>query len=53
MKQQEKDYQTSLIPKATGSKPHNMLVDTVETYADYFYVEALVRYINPEWKEYW
>lgn len=47
------DEGDGILLHSTGSKPHNMLVDTVETYADYFFVEALVRYINPEWKAYW
>ena len=41
-----------LILHCTGSKPHNISVDTCTIYGDYFYVEALVRAMG-EWELYW
>lgn len=41
-----------IILHVTGSKPHGLLVDTIHTYADYFFVESLIRYINPSWETY-
>ena len=37
-----------LILHITGSKPHNMNIDGIATYGDYFYLEALVRLITPD-----
>lgn len=42
-----------LIVGVTGSKPHNLGVDECALYGDYFYLEALMRYINPDWKCHW
>lgn len=39
-----------LILHSVSSKPHNSAVDTVEPYADFFYVESLIRWLKPEWK---
>jgi hypothetical protein len=33
-----------ILKHSTGSKPHNSEVDAPLTYADYYYLEALVRY---------
>ena len=41
-----------ILLHSVRSKPHNYLVDTVDTYADYFYMEALMRRLHPEWKSY-
>ena len=42
-----------LVHHVTGSKPHGMGVDETAVYGDYFYLEALVRYLLPEEKHYW
>ncbi|MBR5140397.1 MAG: glycoside hydrolase family 88 protein [Clostridia bacterium] len=46
------DYD-GLIYKVTGSKPHNMAVNTTSVYGDFFYLEALARYLKPDFKTYW
>lgn len=47
------DNYDGLLAHCTGSKPHGGRIDTVTTYGDYFYLEALMRVLNPEWKMYW
>ena len=42
-----------LVHHVTGSKPHGMGVDETAVYGDYFYLEALARYLLPEVKHYW
>lgn len=42
-----------LIRHVTLSKPHCMGVDTIATYGDYFYFEALMRILKPDWKICW
>lgn len=42
-----------LLQHATGARPLNSQIDTYETYGDYFYMESLMRWLNPEWKAYW
>lgn len=42
-----------LLLHTTGSKPHNMNIDGIATYADYFYLEALVRLLKPETEMFW
>lgn len=39
-----------LLLHTVSSKPHNSGVDTIEPYADYFYIESLLRWLNPEWQ---
>lgn len=36
-----------------GSKPHHMEIDTCSPFGDYFYLEALMRKLKPDWKPYW
>lgn len=43
----------ALLAHVTASKPHNMQIDESATYGDYFYLEALMRKLNPDWKRYW
>lgn len=51
----ENEYENldGLIKHVTGSKPHAMSVDSCGLYGDYYYFEALVRYIKPDWIKYW
>ncbi len=42
-----------LIHHVTGSKPHNMSIDSIALYGDYFYLEALIRLVNPDLKMFW
>ncbi|MBO5369707.1 MAG: glycoside hydrolase family 88 protein [Clostridia bacterium] len=48
----EYDLYDGLIDHNTGSKPHGS-TDRCAVYGDYFYLEALLRYTNPDWKKYW
>ena len=47
-----KDYD-GLIWGVTGSKKFNIGLEDCAVYADYFYLEALLRYTNPDWKMLW
>jgi len=42
-----------LLRKVTHSVPHDQGIEEYGIYGDYFYMEALMRYINPEWNRYW
>ena len=42
-----------LVHHVTGSKPHGIGVDETAPYGDYFYLEALARYLLPEEEHYW
>lgn len=42
-----------LIFHVTCSKPHSMVVDSIATYGDYFYFEALIRTLKPDWSMFW
>lgn len=42
-----------LICHVTGGVPQNECIDSITVYGDYFYLEALMRYKNPDWKMYW
>lgn len=53
-------YITKDVPEANGlllhqvySKPHGIGVDELNIWGDYFYIEALHRLLNPDWKLYW
>ena len=53
-------YLTKDVPEANGlllhavySKPHNVGVDEMNTWGCYFYMEALHRMLDPDWKLYW
>jgi unsaturated chondroitin disaccharide hydrolase len=53
-------YLTKDDPKANGllfhavySKPANLGVDEMNIWGCYFYMEALHRMLDPEWKLYW
>lgn len=47
------DEYDGLICHVTGALPQGAGIDSCALYADYFYLEALMRYINPDWKMYW
>jgi len=54
------NYITKDVPEANGlllhatySKPHNGGVDEMNIWGCYFYMEALHRMLDPEWKLYW
>lgn len=47
------DKYDGLMGFCTGSKPHGTHVSTIVTYGDFFYLEALMRVLNPDWKMYW
>lgn len=42
-----------LICHVTGARPQGGGIDACAVYGDYFYLEALMRYVNPDWKRYW
>jgi len=47
------DNFAGLIAHVTGAKPQGIGVDACAVYGDYFYLEALMRYVNSDWKRYW
>ena len=47
------DNFAGLIGHVTGAKPQGIGIDACAVYGDYFYLEALMRYVNPDWKRYW
>ena len=42
-----------LINHVTAALPQRSGIDQVAVYGDYFYLEALARYINPDFKMFW
>ena len=42
-----------LIHHVTHAKPQGQGFDECAVYGDYFYLEALLRYLNPDFKMYW
>lgn len=42
-----------LIVHVTHALPQGVGIDECAVYGDYFYLEALMRYKNPDWKRYW
>jgi len=47
------DEYDGLICHVTGALPQGSGIDSCTLYGDYFYLEALMRYIKPDWKMYW
>ncbi|MBQ4630976.1 MAG: glycoside hydrolase family 88 protein [Clostridia bacterium] len=47
-----KDYD-GLIWGVTGAKKFNIGIEDCAVYADYFYLEALLRYTDPDWEMLW
>ena len=46
------DYE-GLIFHVTAALPQKLGIDQTAVYGDYFYLEALSRYLNPDFKMYW
>jgi len=46
------DYD-GIINHVTHALPQKQGIDECAVYGDYFYMEALMRYLNPDWKMYW
>jgi len=42
-----------LIHHVTHALPQGQGIDECAVYGDYFYLEALLRYLKPDWKRYW
>lgn len=42
-----------LLYGCTGSRPHGINIEGCALYGDYFYLEALLRLKNPDWKYVW
>ena len=42
-----------LLKHATYYYAGKLGIDECNIYGDYFYMEALMRYLNPDWKKYW
>lgn len=42
-----------LIHHVTHNAPRSHGIDECAVYGDYFYLEALLRHIKPDWKKYW
>ena len=46
------DYD-GLICHTTAGYPQNVGIDSCVVYGDYFYLESLMRFTNPDWVKYW
>lgn len=42
-----------LICHVTGALPQKICIDECAIYGDFFYLEALLRMMNPDWERYW
>ncbi len=42
-----------LIDKVTGALPQGIGIEECAVYGDYFYLEAIMRQLNPDWNMYW
>lgn len=49
----ENEETDCLLTHVSGAVPHNIDIDNCATYGDYFYLEALVRYLKPDVKICW
>ena len=47
------EYDDGLICRVTAALPQRLGIDQTAVYGDYFYLEALLRYVNPDFKMYW
>ncbi|MBE7051298.1 MAG: glucuronyl hydrolase [Ruminococcaceae bacterium] len=54
------NYTTKDDPRSNGLLKHgtyyyagNLGIDECTIWGDYFYMEALMRFLNPDWKKYW
>ena len=48
-----RDEDDGLISHVTAALPQGLGIDETAVYGDYFYLEALLRYKNPDFKMYW
>ena len=46
-------YDDGLIDHVTAALPQKIGIEQSAVYGDYFYLEALARYVNPDFKMYW
>jgi unsaturated chondroitin disaccharide hydrolase len=46
------DYD-GLIHHVTHALPQGQGIDECAVYGDYFYLEALLRHLKPDWQKYW
>lgn len=49
----EKLDTTAILTHATSSVPHDYGLNVSLIYADYYYMETLVRLLKPDWNRYW
>jgi unsaturated chondroitin disaccharide hydrolase len=42
-----------LINRVTAALPQRLGIDQTAVYGDFFYLEALARYLVPDFKKYW
>ena len=42
-----------LLCHVTGALPQGSGIDGIAPYGDYFYLEALMRFVHPDWVKYW
>lgn len=47
------EYSNGLLTQAVYGKPQNSGVNECNIWGDYYYLEAIVRMMKPEWKKYW
>ena len=47
------EYDDGLINRVTAALPQKLGIDQTAVYGDYFYLEALLRYVKPDFKMYW
>ena len=47
------DDADGLILQVTHALPQGQGIEECAVYGDYFYMETLMRYLNPDWKRYW
>ena len=48
-----KDFDGLIYKVTPARKMPSYGVEVCASYGDYFYLEALMRYVNPDWKRYW
>ncbi|MBQ4630896.1 MAG: glycoside hydrolase family 88 protein [Clostridia bacterium] len=46
-------HSNGLLTHATYYYAGNLGIDECNIWGDYFYMEALMRFLNPDWKKYW
>ena len=51
--EQTGDNTDGIIGHVVGAKPQGLSIDTIATYGDFFYMEALMRILKPDFRMYW